>query len=406
MKDFPLDSVSASSRRSASLALPLRPAIDRLQQNGITKVAFSRFDDPAVIPLWFGEGDLPTPGFICAAATEALDEGRTFYVHTRGHPALRSAIKAYLDRLYGIDVDPDRITVPGSAMLGVLIAAQIALGEGDHGIIVSPAWPNIDAVFRVTGCELSHVRQRLGNDRWRLDLGEVAAAVQANTKAIYVNSPCNPTGWMMPPEDQQQLLNLCRERGILLIADEVYHRTVFDTDPAPSFLQWADDEDPLIVVNGFSKAWAMTGWRLGWVVAPASLAEKWAALSECYNTGSTVFAQPGGIVALEQGEGFVRQLQAQYRRGRAIVDEVLGGHSLIRHSSPAGAYYAFPEIVGLKDSYAFAMDILAAKDVGVAPGYTFGPDNESHVRISFAQSHDRLEEGLNRLVAFVESKFG
>ena len=384
----------------------LRPEIDALDQNGITKVAFSRINDPSVIPLWFGEGDAVTPAFIRAAAKHALDDGRTFYTHTRGTEELRNAIRQYLNGLYGIDVHADRITVPGSAMLGVTIAAQTALGRGDHALIVGPVWPNIEAVFQVTGADVTRVRQRLGSAGWALDVDELVDAIRPNTRAVFLNSPCNPTGWMMMPDQQRELLTLCRERNILIIADEVYHRTVFGADHAPSFLSVAEDDDPVVVINGFSKAWAMTGWRLGWVVTPRSHATKWTALSECFNTGSTVFTQPAGIAALEHGENFVRDLQRQYTGGRDIVTEILGDHPQIDYVPPAGAFYLFPRINGLVDSLEFAQTLLAERDVGIAPGYTFGPGNDDHIRICFAQSHERLREGLTRLVAFVEQRFG
>jgi aspartate/methionine/tyrosine aminotransferase len=383
---------------------PFRPEIEALEQNGITGVAMPRLADPKVIPLWFGEGDVPTPAFIRDAAKAALDAGDTFYVNTRGRPELRSAIKRYLDGLYGIDVHPDRITVPGSAMLGVTIAAQMALKAGDHGLIASPHWPNIETVFRVTGARISCVRQRETDVGWSLSAAEIIAAVEADTRCIYVNSPANPTGWVMSSAEQRVLLDFCRQRGILLLADEVYHRTVYEADVAPSFLSIAGDDDPLIVVNGFSKAWAMTGWRIGWMVCPKRMAVQMAALAECFNTGSTVFAQAAAQTALEQGDHFVRELRAQYQRGREITLEILNREPSIRLTPPVGAFYAFPRIDGLTSSRRFAEQLLAQKDVGVAPGYTFGPDNDSHIRICFAQSHERLTEGLQRLIAFVREQ--
>lgn len=382
---------------------PFRPEIEALEQNGITGVAMPRWPDPSVIPLWFGEGDVATPQFIRDAAKRALDAGDTFYVHTRGRAELRQAIKRYLDHLYGIDVDPERITVPGSAMLGVTIAAQMALRAGDHGLISSPHWPNIETVFRVTGARVSCVRQQETDLGWSLSAAQIIAGVEPETRCIYVNSPCNPTGWVMSRDEQRVLLEFCRERGILLLADEVYHRTVYDGDCAPSFLNIARDDDPLIVVNSFSKAWAMTGWRIGWMVAPKRLATQMAALSECFNTGATVFAQAGALAALQSGEDVVRELGQQYARGRQITLDILGAEPAIRLTPPVGAFYAFPRIAGLASSRRFAEQLLAQHDVGVAPGYTFGPDNEGHIRICFAQSHERLAEGLHRLVAFVRA---
>ncbi len=385
---------------------PFRDEIEALEQNGITKVAFKRLDDPKVIPLWFGEGDTVTPDFIREATKEALDRGETFYSHTRGRPELRFALKAYLDQLYGIDIDERRITVPGAAMLGVTIAAQMALTSGDRGLIVGPVWPNIDAVFRITGAELDYVRQRLTPNGWQLSAEEIIAAVTDRTKAIFVNSPCNPTGWVMSREEQARLLEFARERGVLIIADEVYHRTVFDGDHAPSFLQVAEENDPLVVVNGFSKAWAMTGWRMGWVVTPLRHEILWTALSECFNTTTNVFCQLGAVAALEQGEDFVREQQAQFLAGRRLVDRAFGEHPLFEYTSPAGAFYAFPKVVGCDDGLDYVERLLEEEDVGLAPGYTFGPGNDAHFRICFAQSLERLEEGLERIVRFTERHYG
>ncbi len=385
---------------------PYRDEIEALEQNGITKVAFKRMDDPAVIPLWFGEGDTVTPAFIREAAKAALDDGNTFYCHTRGRPELRQALKRYLDALYGIDLDERRITVPGAAMLGVTIAAQMALTTGSHGLIVGPVWPNIDSVFRITGAEVSYVRQRLTENGWQLTADEIIDAVRPETRAIFVNSPCNPTGWVMSSAEQEKLLAFARSAGVLIIADEVYHRTVFDSPVAPSFMTIARDDDPVVVVNGFSKAWAMTGWRIGWVVTPAAYEIHWTALSECFNTTTNVFAQLGAVAALEQGEAFVAGQQAQFARGRELVDAAFGGHPLIDYVSPAGAFYAFPRVPGCTDSLAFAEGLLAEEDVGTAPGYTFGPGNDAHFRICFAQSHDRLEDGLGRIVRYVERHYG
>jgi aspartate/methionine/tyrosine aminotransferase len=385
---------------------PFRDEIESLEQNGITKVAFKRLDDPKVIPLWFGEGDTVTPEFIRDATKAALDKGETFYSHTRGRPELRNAIKHYLDNLYGIDVDERRITVPGAAMLGVTIAAQMVLTTGDHGLIVGPVWPNIDAVFRITGADLSYVRQRLTPDGWRLSADEIIDAVQPNTKAIFVNSPSNPTGWVMGQDDQRKLMQFARDNQVLIIADEVYHRTVFDSAYAPSFLQVAQQNDPLVVVNGFSKAWAMTGWRIGWVVTPLRHEMHWTALSECFNTTTNVFCQLGAVAALEQGEGFVAEQQQQFQHGRRLVDAALGNHALFDYTSPEGAFYAFPRVRGCTDTLDYVERLLEEEDVGLAPGYTFGPDNESYFRICFAQSHDRLQEGLKRIVRFTEKYYG
>lgn len=379
-----------------------RPEIEALEQNGITRVALPRITDPTVIPLWFGEGDQVTADFIRDEAKAALDRGETFYCHTRGTQDLRDAIKEYLDRLHHIDINPERISVPGAAMLGITIAAQIALSSGCHGLIISPNWPNIETAYRVTGAEVSHVRQRQTKSGWQLSAAEIIDKVRPNTKSIFVNSPCNPTGWVMCEQDQRELLEFCRQREILLIADEVYARLDYGRNVAPSFLTLARDDDPLVVVNGFSKAWAMTGWRLGWVVASATATRHWTILAECFNTGATVFTQPAAIVALRQGEGVIQQLKERYRAGRSIVHEALSKHPLIEVSEPVGSFYSFPRVRGMRSSLEFVEGVLAEEDVGIAPGYTFGPGNESYFRICFAQSHERLEEGMRRIVRYID----
>ena len=380
----------------------LRPEIECLEQNGITRVAMSRIEDPSVIPLWFGEGDMVTPGFIRAAAKQALDDGYTFYGHTRGRQELRSAIKDYLERLYGRVLDFERITVPGSTMLGITMAAQMALTSGDHGLIVSPNWPNIDRSFAVTGASFDSVRQRHSEAGWYLDLEDLYAAVRPETRAIFLNSPCNPTGWVMRREEQQALLDFCRARNIVIIADEVYHRNVFVGDVAPSFLAIAEDEDPVIVVNGFSKAFAMTGWRLGWMVTPLRYREQMAVLSECFNTSAPAFVQKAGVVALQSGDHVITDLRERYRAGRAAVMDILAAHPRIDLTTPEGAFYAFPRVRGMRSSLDFVHGVLAEEDVGLAPGYTFGPANEGYFRLCFAQSKERLVEALERIIRYLD----
>jgi aspartate/methionine/tyrosine aminotransferase len=376
----------------------IRKEIEDLELSGISKVALGALGDPEVIPLWFGESDIVTPAFIRDAAKAALDSGQTFYSYSRGTPALRAGLKTYLDRLYGIDLHPDRITVAGSTMLSVVVAAECLLDRDDEIVLLGPYWPNIRVAARLMGARSVDVRLRAGERRWELDLGEVARAITPRTKAVYVNTPSNPTGWIMSAEEGSALLDLCRHNGLGLIADEVYHRNVFHgRDPAPSFLELAGPEEPVFVLNGFSKAWAMTGWRLGWMVAPQHLVEPMAVLAECNNTGATVFAQAGGLAALEQGEEFVHSFVARTRINRDLVMELIGSHPKVTLPEPEGAFYAFPRIEGLTDSLAFAREVLQRCKVGIAAGYTFGAGNEGHVRLCFAIRTERLRLALERL---------
>ncbi len=298
---------------------PIRASIEALELSGIGKIAVGALDDPEVIPLWFGESDIVTPDFIRDAAKDALDAGKTFYSYARGQTALREALLRYHERLYGIQLHPERIAVPGSTMLSVMIAGQCLLDRDDEIVLISPYWPNIRTVAQVLGARAIDVRLREGPGRWHLDLDDVRRAVTPRTKAVYVNSPSNPTGWIMSVDEQTELLSFCRARGLGIIADEVYHRNVFDhPDPAPSFVTLAGEDEPVFVLNGFSKGWAMTGWRLGWMVTPRHLVEQIAVLAEVNNTSATAFVQFGGIAALEQGEEFVRFLHPALPRSTAI----------------------------------------------------------------------------------------
>lgn len=379
-----------------------KPEFDDLEFTGISRIAVPNMGKPDLLPLWFGEGDAVTPAFIRQAAQQALDDGQTFYANARGIPALRETLKTYLDRIYGLDLNPDRLLVPGPTMITVAMAAQASLSRGDQALIVSPYWPNIERAIQITGAEVTSFAQEQRNGRWFLDVDGLIAAVTDRTRLIYVNSPCNPSGWVMTPEQQMQLLDFCRARNILLLADEVYHRLVFEGDVAPSFLSIARDDDPLIVVNGFSKSWAMTGWRLGWMVVPANRLEQFMVMAQCFTTGAPTFIQAGGIAALQDGEPLVRELREQYRAGRELVMQRLGAHPRIEVLRPEGAFYAFPRIKGLSDSLAFAQTLVEQENVGVAPGYTFGPGFDGHIRLSFAQSHSRLSSALDGLLQHLD----
>ena len=381
---------------------PIRDDIAALELSGITRVAAGALGDPEVIPLWFGESDLVTPRFIRAAAKRALDEGHTFYSFPRGIPPLREALVRYHRRLYGVELHPDRITVPGSTMLTVAIAVQCLAARGDEVILIGPYWPNIRNVCTMMGAAHVEVRLVEGPERWRLDLDAVAAAIGPRTRAVYVNSPSNPTGWVMSAAEQADLLELCRRHGLGLIADEVYHRNLLaGGDLAPSFLTLAEPDEPVFVLNGFSKAWAMTGWRLGWMIHPKHLVEPMAVLAECNNTGATVFAQFGGLTALEE-EGFVAELNARCRHNAELVMATLGRHPRVRLLRPEGAFYAFPRVEAVTDGLALARRILAEAKVGLAAGYTFGAGNEGHLRLCFAIAPARLEEALRRVVGVLD----
>ena len=382
---------------------PIRPTIRHMQRNGIGEVARLGLGQSDVLPLWFGETDLVTPDFIRDAAKRALDGGRTFYTFTNGIPELRAAIADFHKRFIDADIAVERITVPGSAMLGVKIALDCVVETGDNVVIVAPIWPNIFEAARAAGAEtrLYPLHRSGPGGRWQLDLDGLFARCDARTKAIFVASPGNPTGWIMSAAEQKALLDSARQRGIAIIADEVYGTLVYEGRHAPSFLSIAEENDAVFVINSFSKAWAMTGWRIGWFVGPKNLFGPLAQLSAVNNTGATTFAQWGALAAVRDGDGFIKEMVARCARGRDIVQRFIEGQNRLSWAKPEGAFYGFIAIEGLPDSIAFAKELLATARVGVAPGMAFGtpgdPEIEKHIRICFAQDPKRLETALGRI---------
>jgi aspartate aminotransferase len=387
---------------------PIRQTIYDLRPSGITQVTALGLGNPDVLPLWFGETDLATPSFIREAAAKALEDGKTFYTNARGILPLREAICQFHKRTCGADVAIERVTIPGAAMLAVVSALQMCCETGDNVVIVAPIWPNIFQASKVVGTEPRLVRldEDWSTGHWHLDLDKLFDACDGRTKAMFLASPGNPTGWMLSAGDQKTILNFCRERGIAIIADEVYGTLVYDgTSHAPSFLTIADEDDAVFVINSFSKPWAMTGWRIGWLVHPKSVEPAAAALAQCNNTGSTHFAQYGALAALSaQGDAFRGQLLEYCRSGRKVVDEWIAGQNRVRWMRPEGAFYGFLHVDGLKDSLSFCQNMVRNDHVGVSPGWAFSlgdARDDSYLRICFAQDAKRLAEALGRLAGAI-----
>ena len=377
----------------------VRPIVEAMPFTKIGQVAMAGMGDPDVIALWYGESDLPTPGFICDAAAAAMRQGQTFYTFKRGIPELRQAIATYLGGLYARPVTPERVIITSSGMSGIMLMAQALIEPGDNMVVLSPVWPNINDAVTVLGGEARPVAltpTEAGG--WRLDLDRLMAACDSRTRMIFVNSPGNPTGWMMRREEQQALLDFTRRRGLWLIADEVYGRILYTgARAAPSLLDLAVPEDRVVVINSFSKSWAMTGWRLGWLVAPREIQEVADKLVEFNTSCAPPFLQRAGVTAITQGEGFIAEMVERCRTGRDLLVQGLQRFARIRIAVPEGAFYAFAAVDGMTDSLAFAKEVLARVKVGVAPGSAFGLGGEGHIRFCFASAPDRLAAALDRL---------
>lgn len=376
----------------------VRPGIRKIESSKIAEVARGNLDKPGLIPLWFGESDMVTPEFICRAAADALSRGETFYTHKRGIPELREALSDYMSALYARPVSDERITVTSAGMNGIMLTFQILVDAGDDVVIVSPVWPNAALVVEALGGVPRFVTlDRRGDGGFSFHIEKVRAAIGDRTRAVFVASPGNPTGWVMSRAEQQQLLALSRETGVWIVADEVYARMVYNGRAAPSFLDLVEPDDAVVVVNSFSKSWAMTGWRLGWLVHPPLFDEPLDKLIEYNTSGSPTFVQHAGVAAIRQGEPFVAEMLARCRKGRDVVIPALQNMGRVRVANPDASFYAFFHVADAGDTLAFARHLVDVANVGLAPGNAFGPGAETYLRLCFASGEQTLAEAMERL---------
>ena len=385
----------------------LRPEAENAPTSGIVDVFNYGRTREGLIPLWVGEGDSPTPSFICEAANRSLAAGETFYTYQRGIPELRQAIARYIGNLYGCPADPERFYVTSGGMPAVALAVRMFAGDGDEVLVPTPAWPNFAGAIGVAGARPVSVPLSVDSDGWHLDLDRLARAITPRTRAVCVNSPANPTGWTATREDLADILDLARRRGLWVIADEIYGRFIYDpalrvgNARAPSFRDVMTDDDRVVFVQTFSKNWAMTGWRLGWLEAPPSLGQIIENLVQYSTSGTPVFVQRGGIAALEQGEPFVEEQVERARAGRQIVGRLVGS-GRVELPAPAGAFYAFLKVKGVSDSMELAIRFIEEANVGLAPGSAFGEGGEGYLRMCFARNGADVEEAVVRLLAALE----
>ena len=374
-----------------------RPSLGGIEESKIREVANVGMGMTDLLAFWFGEPDQVTPMLIREAAKRALDAGATFYTQNLGTPPLREAIAAYVSRLHR-PIAASHVAVTSSGVNALMLVYQALFDPGDRVVIITPVWPNVTEGPKILGAAVTRVPLHYEHG-WKLDLARLLAALTPATRALIINSPNNPTGWTMDRASQEIVLAHCRKLGIWIIADDVYERLYFEPDAncAPSFLDLADEGDLLVSTNSFSKSWLMTGWRLGWIVAPPLLTETFAKLIE-YNTScAPSFVQQAGVVALEQGEAITQEFLARLKTARDFLVGRLSTLAGVQIATPPGAMYVFLGINGMSDSVAFAKRLVSEAKLGLAPGSAFGPEGEGYLRWCFASSTERLEEGVRRL---------
>jgi aspartate/methionine/tyrosine aminotransferase len=377
--------------------LSARDAVRALTASRIRELVNEGLGNPDVLAFWVGEPDQPTPEFIRRAGTDSIAAGEVFYTHNLGIYSLREALAAYVTRLHRRTA-PDEIAITSSGVNALMLASQLLVDPGDRVVEVVPLWPNLQEIPKILGATVETVSLKFDLSGWTLDVQELLEKLKPGTKALYLNSPNNPTGWTITRAEQKAILEHCRRHGIWIFADDAYERIYFGPGGvAPSFLEIADAQERVISTNTFSKSWQMTGWRLGWLVAPASLGADLGKLIE-YNTScAPVFVQRAGVAAVTQGEETIRTALERYRRARDFLVRELNSIPRVRAAVPDGTMYAFFRVEGEADSLAFCKRLVREQGLGLAPGSAFGPEGEGYVRWCFAADERRLADGVARL---------
>ena len=376
--------------------LRARELVRSLGASKIRELVNEGLGDPDVLPFWVGEPDEPTPEFIRRAGVASIEAGELFYTHNLGIPKLREALAQYVSRLHR-PTGPAEVAVTSAGVNALMLASQLLVEPGDRVVEVVPLWPNLVEIPKILGARVDTVALDFSPDGWVLDLDKLLEALKPGTRALYINSPNNPTGWTARREEQRAILDHCRRLGIWIFADDAYERLYFDGAVAPSFLDISEPQDRVISANTFSKSWLMTGWRLGWLVVPAGLTADLAKLIE-YNTScAPVFVQRAGLAAVRDGEPVVARTVERFRKARDFLIKNLGDIPGVEVARPDGAMYAFFRIKGMTDSLAFCKRLVREQRLGLAPGAAFGPEGEGYVRWCFAADEERLAEGIKRL---------
>jgi aspartate aminotransferase len=387
---------------------PYAASLAHVPYTGIRELGEIAMTMDGVLRLYFGESNLPTPRFIVEAAIRALNDGYTFYSENAGLPTLRRAIAEQYRRLHGVELDPEReIVVTASGVQALHLAVRSVLDPGDEAVILSPAWPNGASIVALSNAVPIDVPLALAGQRYEIDFTALEAAVGPRTRLVVLTSPSNPLGWVADVGEQRRLLGFCRDHGLWLLADEVYERIYYESSElggaAPSILRLCDRNDPVHVVQSFSKSYCMTGWRVGWLVTRADLGPKLAQLNEFFVSHAATFAQVAAQTALAEGEEELRRMVEALEANRDFCVAALQELPGVTVPQPDGAFYVFPRIDGLDDSVAFCRRLLVEERVGLAPGSAFGAGGEGSVRISYAAERSVLEPALERLEGFLRA---
>jgi len=380
MRDF-----RAQRMRSVELSGTVKTAdiVAKLKAQGKEVISFS-----------VGEPDFPTPSHICDAAKQSLDRGETHYVSSYGLPELRSLIAQKSQRDNHIPCEAKHVLVtPAKQALFEAILASVE--PGDEVVITDPAWVSYEPMIRLAGGKPVVVTVD-ARDEFRMLPEDVASVLTPRAKLLIVNSPNNPTGSVLRSEDVRGLCDLAKDKDLWVLSDEIYEKLVFDGQHHSIAAQPGMFERT-VTVNGFSKSYAMTGWRLGWVVAPEPALNEISKVQQHSITHPTSFAQAGGIAALNGPQKSIEEMAAEFRARRDLVVEGLNKVPGWKCTKPSGAFYVFPSYDFPLNSQEFSDFLLEEAGVAVTAGSAFGRAGEGHVRMSYANSRANLQKGLDRI---------
>src|SRR5262245_4713066 len=361
-----------------------------------------------VLKLYFGESNQPTPGFIKQAAIQALADGYTYYTENAGLPSLRRAIAAHYQEMHDVGLDPEcEIVITASGVQALNVGIRCMLDPGDQALVLTPAWPNGSSIIGMANADAIQIPHPLCGDRYSVDFEALERAVTSRTRMLLYTSPSNPLGWVATIEEQRRLIEFSRRHRLWLFADEVYDRLYYAGaqlgEPVPSILRLATRDDAVAVVHSFSKSYCMTGWRVGWLAARRDLAQKATQLNEFIISHAPSFAQKAAETALAEGESELRRMLARLKQNRDLCLDALHGLPGVTLPTPDGAFYLFPRVEGMTDSFAFCRELLEETRVGLAPGVAFGAGGEGSFRICYAAEQSILEPAMERLTKFLRS---
>ncbi len=386
-------------------------SVENVPHSRIRELAEIAMSMEGVLRLYFGESNLPTPEYIKQAAVRAMQDGFTFYTANAGLPSTRRAIAEHYRKLQGVELDPaGEIVVTASGVQALNLGIRCVLDPGDEALVLTPAWPNGSSIVTMANAVVKQIPHPLCGSRYRVDFDALEAAVTPHTRMLLYTSPSNPLGWVATDEEQQGLLDFARRHNLWLVADEVYDRLYYASPklgtPVPSILKKATREDAVMVVHSFSKSYCMTGWRLGYLIARRDLTSKATQLNEFVVSHAPTFTQKAGETALAEGEDELLRMLERLKENRDLCLKALAGMNGITVPKPDGAFYLFPRIEGLKDSFRFCKRLLEETKVGLAPGVAFGAGGEGSVRICYAAERSILEPAMDRLGKFLNHQGG